>query len=209
MHAHHMGASGPHCQLQPSGAVLCCCAVALVLFQHASTRVIWAQISEAYDVLSDPQKRQVYDVYGEEGLKGGVPGGAPGGPTGPSGAGAYHFDSDMAEKIFQQFFGGGMGGMGMGMGGMGGMGMGGMGGGVGPRVVFGSHGGGGPGGGIFGMFGGGRGGGPGNGMFGDDMDVDMDQDHGPFGARTRGRSFSQSPHHKRAPAGPKIGRAHV
>jgi DnaJ family protein B protein 4 len=25
------------------------------------------QISEAYDMLSDPQKRQIYDVYGEEG----------------------------------------------------------------------------------------------------------------------------------------------
>jgi DnaJ family protein B protein 4 len=25
------------------------------------------QISEAYDVLNDPQKRQIYDVYGEDG----------------------------------------------------------------------------------------------------------------------------------------------
>ncbi|EYU41600.1 hypothetical protein MIMGU_mgv1a023972mg, partial [Erythranthe guttata] len=29
------------------------------------------QISEAYDVLNDPQKRQIYDLYGEEGLKSG------------------------------------------------------------------------------------------------------------------------------------------
>ncbi|KAL7139146.1 hypothetical protein ABFS83_09G031900 [Erythranthe nasuta] len=29
------------------------------------------QISEAYDVLSDPPKRQIYDLYGEEGLKSG------------------------------------------------------------------------------------------------------------------------------------------
>ena len=28
------------------------------------------EIAEAYEVLSDPQKRQVFDQYGEEGLKG-------------------------------------------------------------------------------------------------------------------------------------------
>ena len=62
-----------------------------------------AELSHAYEILSDPQKRQVYDQYGEEGL---------------SGAGA---DMGMsAEDLFSQFFGG-MGGMGGMFGGGGGM----------------------------------------------------------------------------------------
>ena len=41
------------------------------------------EMSEAYHVLSDPEKRKVYDQYGEEGVKmqesgGGEPGGFPG-----------------------------------------------------------------------------------------------------------------------------------
>lgn len=55
------------------------------------------EISHAYEVLSDDQKRDVYDSYGEEGLTGG-------GPGGMGGMGA--------EDIFSQFFGGGFGGMG-------------------------------------------------------------------------------------------------
>jgi len=74
------------------------------------------EISEAYDVLTDPQKRQVYDAYGEEALKTGVP--PPGTPSGAEGGfagfggpgGGYSgVDEETAQKIFEQFFGGGGG----------------------------------------------------------------------------------------------------
>lgn len=102
------------------------------------------EIAEAYEVLSDKRKRQIYDQLGEEGLKGGgMPsgggnggmGGSPFGAGGqggmpegftsfsfsPGGGGGY--TPGNANHIFEQFFGpGGMANLfGGGMGGMGGM----------------------------------------------------------------------------------------
>jgi len=107
------------------------------------------EVGEAFEVLSDSNKRAVYDQFGEEGLKGGGGGPPPGagdfsgfggGPSpfpgasftftssGPGGARGGGFSPSDPNFIFEQFFknmgsfgfGGGMGGSGMGGGGMGG-----------------------------------------------------------------------------------------
>lgn len=54
------------------------------------------EISHAYEVLSDPKKRKIYDSYGEEGLNG---------ESGPGGMGGVS-----PEELFSQFFGGAFGG---------------------------------------------------------------------------------------------------
>lgn len=42
--------------------------------KESNAKEIFTLISEAYDVLSNPCTRAVFDQYGEEGLKRGVPG---------------------------------------------------------------------------------------------------------------------------------------
>lgn len=87
------------------------------------------EVSEAFEVLSDKDKRQIYDLYGEEGLKGapppgadaggagGFPGFGAGGPGGmPQGFSSFGgFQASDPNDIFSQLFGamgGGMGGQG-------------------------------------------------------------------------------------------------
>lgn len=58
------------------------------------------ELGKAYETLSDDEKRQVYDRYGEEGLS----------SAGYSSSGPFDFGFGGINDIFEAFFGGGMGG---------------------------------------------------------------------------------------------------
>ena len=57
---------------------------------------LFKQATEAYEVLSNPEKRSVYDRYGEQGLK----------VSGPGSAGFSNVDFSDAIEVFMRDFGG-------------------------------------------------------------------------------------------------------
>jgi DnaJ family protein B protein 4 len=64
-----------------------------------AAKVKFANLSEAYEVLSDPRKRGIFDMYGEFGLKNGIPGDY------SSTIGQYRFNG-RPDDIYDRFFSG-------------------------------------------------------------------------------------------------------
>src|SRR5471030_2360304 len=64
------------------------------------------EVATAYEVLSDKTKREEYDQYGATGGPGSHFRPGPGGPGGPAN---MNFDPGNDERLFRQFFSGGLG----------------------------------------------------------------------------------------------------
>lgn len=69
-----------------------------IVFQNPNEGERFKQISMAYEVLSDSEKRQIYDDGGENAIKKGGSGG---------GGGGFHSPMDLFDMFFGSSFGGG------------------------------------------------------------------------------------------------------